>query len=213
MEAIAKGILSGLGYGLLIGPLFFLNIRVTLSQGFQHGMALIAGAFASDLALVLACWWSAEKLAAVSNNSFFQGWFGLVCGLMLFGFGLSAVWPRKHRFDHEMAKKITRSKRRYSFIQGFFINSSNPSNWLFWLSVAAVAKSQAAEGDEQYSRLFMAASLVALFSTDLAKAIIAHKVGRRLKPGLPEKIVAVAGVILIGLSLWIMWTVIQNWGQ
>lgn len=213
MEAIAKGILSGLGYGLLLGPLFFLNIRITLGHGLRHGLALVAGAFVSDLLLVLACWWSAETLAAVSNDNFFQGWFGLICGLLLFGFGLSAAWPRKHRFDEEMTGDISRSKRRYSFLQGFFINSSNPSNWLFWLSVAAVAKSQADDGDVQYSRLFMAAALVALFATDLTKALIAHKVGKRLKPGIPEKIVAVAGIILIGLSLWIIWTVFQNWGK
>jgi threonine/homoserine/homoserine lactone efflux protein len=139
MEAIAKGILSGLGYGLLIGPLFFLNVRLTLSQGFRHGVALVAGAFTSDCLLVLSCWWGAGQLAAISSNHAFQTWFGLICGLLLLGFGISALWPRKHDFSKEMTGDIPVSKRRYAFFQGLLINSTNPSNWLFWLSVATIA--------------------------------------------------------------------------
>ncbi len=69
MEAIAKGVLSGLGYGLLIGPLFFLNVRLTLGHGYRHGLALVAGAFTSDVVLVLTSWWGAGKLAAISSDA------------------------------------------------------------------------------------------------------------------------------------------------
>jgi hypothetical protein len=50
----------------------------------------------------------------------------------------------------------------------------------------------------------MAAALFALFLTDLSKVLLAHKIGGWLKPGVPEKIVRVAGMILIGLSIWIL---------
>lgn len=211
MEAIAKGILSGLGYGLLIGPLFFLNIRITLSQGIQHGIALVAGAFTSDLCLVLASWWGAGRLASISNDQFFQGWFGLICGLMLLGFGIAATLPGKRNFDQEMQAAIPSSKRRFAYFQGLLINSTNPSNWLFWLSVAAVAKAEAPGDSATYSRVFMGAALGALFVTDLTKALLADQIGKRLKPGVPEKIVRFAGFILIGLSLWILFSVGQNW--
>ncbi|MBL7828633.1 MAG: LysE family transporter [Saprospiraceae bacterium] len=211
MEAIAKGILSGLGYGLMLGPLFFLNIRITLGQGVKHGIALVAGAFSSDLCLVLASWWSAQKLAAVTNDQFFQGWFGLVCGALLLAFGISAVWSRNRNFNQEMQAAVPSSKRRYTFLQGFFINTTNPSNWLFWLSVAAVAKSESSDGSVLYARLFMATALITLFVTDLSKVLLAHHIGRRLKPGVPEKIVKIAGIILICLSIWVLFTVAKNW--
>lgn len=211
MEAIAKGILSGLGYGLLIGPLFFLNIRVTLSHGFRHGLALVAGAFSSDCLLVLTSWWGAERLGAISNNGDFQRWFGLLCGLLLLFFGLSALWSRKRNFTPELQADVPALRHRYSFLKGLLINSTNPSNWLFWLSVATVAKSEAAAGNQLGTRIFMFSALITLFLTDVSKVLLAHKIRTWLKPGMPEKIVRVAGFILIVLSGWILYRVIQNW--
>lgn len=211
MEAIAKGILSGLGYGLLIGPLFFLNIRLTLTYGYKHGLALIAGALTSDCMLVMTSWWGAGKLAAISNDASFQRWFGLFCGLLLLGFGIAAIFQKKRDFSKEMDVKIPLAKRRFSYLQGLIINCSNPSNWLFWLSVATIAKSEAPQGDLQYPKIFMASALFALFMTDLSKVLLAHKIGGWLKPGVPEKIVRVAGIIIIGLSVWILFSVFQHW--
>ncbi len=204
MEPILKGLLSGLAYGLLIGPLFFMNLRTTLTHGVRQGMALVAGAFTSDLILVLTCWWGASKLAAISQDSAFQTWFGIICGLMLLGFGISAVWPRKRRFDKELGEQQVVPKKRYAYFQGFSINMTNPSNWLFWLGVATAARAEATEGNENYVRLFMITALLALFGTDLSKVLLAHQIGKRLKPGVPEKIVQVAGVILIVVSIWIL---------
>ena len=210
MEPIIKGLLSGLAYGLLIGPLFFMNIRTTLNHGLRQGVALVAGAFTSDLILVLASWWGAGRLAAITSEAIFQNWFGLICGLLLFGFGLSAAWPRKRNFDKQMNENQVLPKRRHAYLQGFSINMTNPSNWIFWLGVAAAASADAPSGDAYYLRFFMAAALISLFSTDLAKVLLAHQIGKRLKPGVPEKIVRFAGFILMGVSSWILIRVVQN---
>ncbi|MFN0216214.1 MAG: LysE family translocator [Saprospiraceae bacterium] len=210
MEPIIKGLLSGLAYGLLIGPLFFMNIRTTLQHGTRQGVALVGGAFTSDLMLVFASWWGAARLAVITNDAAFQRWFGLICGLLLLGFGISAVWPRRRNFDKQMNDSQALPKRRFAFLQGFSINMTNPSNWLFWLGVAAAASSDAPDGDKYYLRFFMAAALISLFSTDLAKVLLAYQIGKRLKPGVPEKIVRLAGFILIGVSSWILIRVIQN---
>lgn len=210
MEPIIKGLLAGLAYGLLIGPLFFMNIRTTLAHGIRLGVALVAGAFLSDMLLVGVSWWGASTLATVASDAVFQRWFGLICGLLLFGFGLFAAWPRKRRFDDSLKNAQTTPKRRYAFLQGFTINMSNPSNWLFWLGVATAARAEAPADNEMYFRLFMATALLALFMTDLSKALLAHQIGKRLKPGVPEKVVQVAGFILMGVSVWILAGVYQQ---
>lgn len=209
MEPITKGLLSGLAYGLLIGPLFFLNIRTTLRYGKKQGFTLVAGAFLSDLSLVLASWWSAEKLSRIANETLFKSWFGLICGLLLLGFGLSAAWPRKRHFPGQTGEIKPVTKSHYTFLQGFSINMTNPSNWLFWLGVATAARAEAPAGDEHYVRYFMITALSTLFLTDLSKALLAHQLGKWLKPGIPELIVRVAGFILMGVSLWILFRVAQ----
>ena len=210
LEPILKGLLSGLAYGLLIGPLFFMNIRTTLRDGIKQGMTLVAGAFTSDLLLVLASWWGAGRLAAVTNEGLFQSWFGLICGLLLFGFGLSAVWPGKRNFSDQMNENQPVAKRHHAYLQGFSINMSNPSNWIFWIGVATAARAEAPDGSETHMRFFMAATLIALFITDLAKVLLAHQIGQRLKPGVPEKIVRFAGLILMIVSIWIIFRVLQS---
>jgi threonine/homoserine/homoserine lactone efflux protein len=210
MEPILKGLLSGLAYGLLIGPLFFMNIRTTLRDGVRQGMALVAGAFTSDLILVLASWWGAGRLAAMTSEGMFKSWFGLACGLLLFGFGLSAVLPGKRDLFAQLNENQSVAKRHHAYLQGFSINMSNPSNWLFWIGVATAARAEVPSGSETHMRFFMAATLIALFLTDLGKVLLAHQIGQRLKPGAPEKIVRFAGFILMAVSSWILFRVAQN---
>lgn len=209
MEPVVKGILAGLAYGLLLGPMFFVSLKVTLGQGWRHGVALVGGAFASDATLVAGGWWGAARLAAIAQKELFQSGFGLASGLILFGFGLSAVWPRKKRFSLDV-KDVPPMKRRYSFLQGFLINMSNPSNWLFWLSLATVVRAEALPENGRYAEIFLFATLVVVLATDLAKVLLAHQIGQRMKPGVPEKIVRAAGAILIVVSGWILFNVVRD---
>lgn len=212
MEPIIKGILAGLAYGLLLGPLFFVSLKVTLSQGWRNGVALVGGAFASDATLVAGGWWSAARLSAIARQEVFQSGFGLISGLILFGFGISAILPRKQAMVFNAEEPLTR--RRYTFLKGFFINMSNPSNWIFWLSLATAVQAEALPADGRYTEVFLVSTLVVVLLTDLAKVLLAHKIGKHLKPGVPEKIVRVAGVILLVVSGWVLFNVVKNifWG-
>jgi threonine/homoserine/homoserine lactone efflux protein len=212
METIIKGILAGLAYGLLLGPLFFVSLKVTLQQGWRYGVALVGGAFASDATLVAGGWWSAARLSSIARQEVFQSGFGLLSGLVLFGFGLSAVWPRK-RNSLTDSEEETSDRRRHSFFKGFFINMSNPSNWIFWLSLATVVQAEALPENEGAAEIFLIVTLAVVLLTDLAKVLLAHKIGKHLKPGVPEKVVRVAGVILLGVSSWLLFKVAANaWG-
>ncbi len=209
MEPVIKGILAGLAYGLLLGPLFFISLKVTLRQGWRNGVALVGGAFASDATLVAGGWWSAARLSAIAKQEMFHSGFGLVSGLILFGFGLSALWPRKRKSLMPNEEEPV-DKRRYSFIKGFLINMSNPSNWLFWLSLAAVVQAEALPESGRYAEIFLVATLIVVLLTDLAKVFFAHKIGKNLKPGVPEKVVQVAGIILLVVSGWVIFKVVAN---
>jgi threonine/homoserine/homoserine lactone efflux protein len=151
-------------------------------------------------------------LQAISNDKSFQNWFGLACGLLLLIFGAVALFARQRDLSKELEGDAAPvAKKRYAYLQGLLINFTNPSNWLFWLSVATIAKSEAPADNPYYAKIFMFSALLALCSTDLTKVLLAHKIGGWLKPGVPEKIVRFAGGILVCLSSWLLWSVAERW--
>ncbi len=97
MEAMLKGGLAGLAYGMLLGPLFFLSLQVTLNQGLRNGLALAIGAFASDATLAFGGWWSSAQLFTLVRQESFQSGMGAFGALLIIGFGISAIWPRKNK--------------------------------------------------------------------------------------------------------------------
>lgn len=200
-EGMIKGALAGLAYGLLLGPLFFLGLQIALKSGLHNGLALAAGAFMSDAVLAVAGWWSSGWLLALAREDRFQSALGAVGAFLIIGFGISAVWP--HKIPGEDIRVQRTEKRRYSFIKGFALNTANPSNWLFWLGLATAVRAEApADIEQRYTLAFLGMALLMVLSTDLAKVVLAWRIGNRLRPGLVRNIVRVAGVILIGVGGW-----------
>lgn len=206
MDSIWKGLLAGLAYGLLLGPLFFAGLRVTLARGLRHGVALVGGAFVSDIALATGGWWSTTRLAAIIRTELFQSVFGVAGGLLLFGFGLSAVLPKKNKPgpEAEAVTLLRGEKRRFAFAQGFLLNLMNPSNWFFWLGLATVASADALAGGTGSAGFFLAAALGVLGVTDICKLLIAHRIGKKLKPSWVQNVVRGAGLILMALGVSVL---------
>jgi len=202
LEAIIKGGLAGFAYGLLLGPLFFLGIQVTLKRGLRNGFALSGGAFVSDAMLASGSWWSSARLLDLARQEFFQSVMGTVGALLIIGFGISAMWPQKEKATGLIL--ATAGKRRYSFFKGFAVNMANPSNWLFWLGLATAARAEAPVEIKHYTLVFLACALVMVLATDIAKVFLAGTLGKRLRPGLPGRIVKVAGLILVIVGLWLL---------
>ncbi|TNE61943.1 MAG: hypothetical protein EP344_05595 [Bacteroidetes bacterium] len=201
-EAIIKGALAGLAYGMLLGPLFFMSLQVTLQRGLANGLSLAAGAFFSDALLAVGGWWSSGQLLALARQPLFQSAMGTVGALLIISFGISAVVPRNLEASGRFLGGLA-ARRRFSFAKGFALNMANPSNWLFWLGLATAVRAEAPDHIEGYTIWFLATTIFMVFSTDMAKVLLARKVGQVLRPGLPGKIVRVAGLvlILIGVSV------------
>lgn len=202
IEAIIKGALAGLAYGMLLGPLFFLGLQVTLKRGIRNGLALAGGAFVSDSMLAAGSWWSSAKLLELIRQEIFQSALGTVGALLIIGFGISAIWPRKETPTDILV--ATASKRRYSFLKGFALNMANPSNWFFWLGLATAARAEAPDTVKHYTLIFLSATLVLVLATDIAKIVLAGTIGKRLKPDLPGKIVRIAGYILLFVGICLL---------
>lgn len=208
-EAIIKGLLAGLAYGMLLGPLFFLGLQVTLNKGIRHGIALALGAFFSDALLAAGGWWSSAQLMALAQKESFQASLGLIGAFLIILFGVSALKPGRGPRDMSLTD-AGRHKRRYSLLKGFALNTANPSNWLFWFGLAAAGRADAPAGMTSYTLIFLGAALAVVLTTDIAKVLLAGKIGRQLRPDLPGKIVRAAGVVLIALGIWVLVEVLRK---
>ncbi|MCC6410929.1 MAG: LysE family transporter [Saprospiraceae bacterium] len=195
MDVLIKGVLAGLAYALLLGPLFFMSLKITLGQGLRNGFSLIVGAFLSDFLLVSLSWWSALRLEAVVSQEAFQNAFGFTGAVLLFGFGLHAVFSNRKQKDGDSS--MVKTKKRYAAMQGFTINILNPSNWLFWLSMATAARA-----GSDAPRLFLFSALATVFLSDITKVLLARRLGSSLTPRTIHYIVTGAGYLLMALSLW-----------
>ena len=90
-----------------------------------------------------------------------------------------------------------KTKKRYAAMQGFTINILNPSNWLFWLSMAT-----AAHAGSDTPRLFLFSALTTVFMSDVTKVLVARRLGSALTPRILHHIVTGAGYLLMALSFW-----------
>jgi threonine/homoserine/homoserine lactone efflux protein len=213
MESVLKGLLSGLAYGFLLGPLFFVSLKVTLSRGIRFGLVLVLGAFLSDATLILGAWWGAARLSEIANDPFFQRVLGLCSALLILGFGISAIFPRKRDFAKLDPANPAAPARwiGFMFVQGFLFNMINPSNWLFWLSLATAAHADtSADPNRSTTALFLGATLVAVFITDISKVLIINKIGTRLTPAVIGKIIQIAGFTLMLVGCWILIKLVKN---
>lgn len=213
MEAILRGGLAGLAYGFLLGPLFFIGLKLTLTKGVRHGMMLVAGAFVSDVLLILAAWRGAQYLAEFAQEDAFHTILGTVSGLLIIGFGISAMWPRKQDrlAGAVQAADPDTDKHRYSMLKGFLLNMANPSNWLFWLSMGAAANSeQVAAGKTSHAMLFLISAMVVVCISDICKVLIIHLIGKRITPQFIRTVVFASGVLLTAVGIWMLINLYTN---
>lgn len=163
---------------------------------------MAGGAFFSDAMLATIGWWSSARLMGLVKQESFQTFMGLTGALLIIGFGVSAAWPKKEKAAGALIPGA--SRRRYSFIQGFALNMANPSNWLFWFGLAAAARAEGPPDHKYYTIVFLGAALSMVLATDLAKVLLAGKIGEHLRAGIVVRIVRLAGIVLIGVGAWVL---------
>ena len=88
---LLEGILLGPTLSLMIGPLFFAIVQAALSGGIRAGIAVAVGLWTSDLLFVLRTYFGPSALASFTALPHFRLWAGLLGGLLLVIFGISAL--------------------------------------------------------------------------------------------------------------------------
>jgi threonine/homoserine/homoserine lactone efflux protein len=191
-------VLSGIGFGLLltvlVGPVFFTLLQTALHEGFRAGVHLAIGVLISDTCWIIVTYVFASQLDLTGKYKLVAGWIG---GLMLMAFGLATLLMKVKEKEVDDNKRTVHAK---FMAKGFLLNSLNPAVPLFWLGVITVVKTK-----ENYSIIhevvFFSCVLITVFSTDLFKSFIAHRLKKLLQRSVLIWVNRIVGLVLMGIGL------------
>ncbi len=201
IEALLKGITLGLLLSISVGPIMFSIIKQSLNNGHKGGIAFIIGVSASDLTMVLVSNLFTELFSALSSH---KKEIGIAGSVFLISLGVFFLFFKKIKVDEEGQQVFLKFRKRdYARIalSGYLMNTLNPAVFLFWLTASTTFINHTLE---QKLVIFLVC-LAIVFSTDIAKVMLAGKIRKKLTPHNIHIINRVNGLILIGFGIALIW--------
>ena len=201
IEALLKGITLGLLLSISVGPVMFSIIKQSLNNGHTGGLAFIIGVSASDITMVLVSNVFTELFAMLSSH---KKEIGIAGSIFLISVGIYFLFFKKIKVNEEGQQVFMQFRRRdYARLafSGYLMNTLNPAVFLFWLTASTTFINHTLQ---QKLVLFLAC-LAIVFSTDIAKVMLAGKIRKKLTPHNIHIINRVNGIILIGFGFALIW--------
>jgi len=195
MEALLKGIVSGITVSFLIGPIFFALVELTISKGWRSGLFYIFGVLISDVVLIYAV----ETILIQFSFDNIKSHVGLVGGILLIIFGMVTFFAKAST----QATNITNIKTLFqSFLKGVTINIFNPFVTIWWITMYSTISIYYNSNTDKI--FFYFGILLMVFLFDLLKMRFAYYLKQHLtldKLLIVKKIVGVClfifGVVMI----------------
>ncbi len=208
---ILKGLLLGLILSISIGPVIFAIIKQSLTNGHKAGYVFVAGVSMSDIVLLFICNFFTDFFTLALSHKALIAMLGAGFLLVL---SLYTLFIKKIVFDgREDGKEKLMSKRDLisTFLSGFFMNTLNPSVFLFWFAWTAAISASAAETNSPISYrvvVFGTCLLFVLFS-DLLKVALAGKLRPKLTVQNLIIINRISGIIILIFSAALLYGALQ----
>ena len=199
---ILKGLLLGLILSISIGPVIFAILKQSLTNGHKAGYLFVAGVSISDISLLFICnFFTSFFTLALAHKAFIA----LLGAGFLLVMSVYTLFFKKIVFEGgEDSKEKLMTKRDLvsTFLSGFFMNTLNPSVFLFWFAWTAAISANAEETDSPliYRILVFGTCLLFVLLSDLIKVALAGKL--RPKITLQNMIIInrVSGIIILLFS-------------
>lgn len=195
MEALLKGIVSGITVSFLIGPIFFALVELTISKGWRSGLFYIFGVLMSDVVLIYAV----ETILIQFSFDNIKSQVGLVGGILLIIFGMVTFFAKATI----QSTNVTNIKTLFqSFLKGVTINIFNPFVTIWWITMYSTISIYYNSNTDKI--FFYFGILLIVFLFDLLKMRFAYYLKQHLtldKLLIVKKIVGVClfifGVVMI----------------
>lgn len=201
IEALLKGITLGLLLSIAVGPVLFSVIKHSINVGHRGGLAFVAGVSASDFTLALLSNVFSALFETISSH---KQVIGITGSVFLAIVGIYFIFFKKVRFN-EQGRPLDAPFKKSDYVKmvlsGFFMNTLNPSVFLFWLTASTTFINHTIQ---ERIILFLTCLLLVL-SADIAKVLLANKIRNKLTPHNIHLINRINGIILVGFSIALIW--------
>ncbi len=175
LHPLFEGLILGLTVAITLGPAMFALLQTSVKHGVKIGIFLALGIFASDLALVVGCYFGASQIV---TNAKYHLILGIIGGIIMTTFGIYTFFkkvPKTEQVEAISEIKVKKPGPLAYFFKGFLLNIANPFLWVFWItSVLAITATYG--GDRRAVALFFTGTLATVLATDILKSILANKI-------------------------------------
>ena len=193
-DAILHGIGLGLLLSILIGPVFFLLLRISIEQGAKQALVLDIGVIAGD---ILYIWLSFIGTAAIFLNPTYSKPLGIIGSLILI---ITGVMPLFNKKPVEQKQIELKASNPYVLIsKGFILNITNPFVIFFWIASTGYAVTTF-DGDGYLILTYFAACIITYMLVDFLKIYAAVKIRKKLTPQILYRVTIISsmGIALLG---------------
>ncbi|MEO0044349.1 MAG: hypothetical protein RL329_3797 [Bacteroidota bacterium] len=197
-----KGILLGLTLSVIVGPIFFILLQVTIERGVKTGFLFITGVWLSDFLYMIAAFYGISGIQTLGGSAGFQVWMGWIGGLLLLSLGFVNLLKPPKKTQNINNQEITKDKWQL-WLKGFVVNSANPGTIIFWIGPAGTSVTDA-QTHPINAWIFLISLFLTIVVTDLLKIFFAKRLRENMSTGAMLKMRQVSGIALILFGLFLI---------
>lgn len=216
MEYVFQAIGIGFLLSIMIGPVFFVLLEISITKGFKSAMIFDAGVLLSDLFYIVISLFFAYQLKGlgdVKNNLILS----VLGGTLFIAYGVYNLFFKQVKMgtgaldeelldSEEKANKSTKKKDNSMLVlKGFMLNLLNPGVVIYWLAIIAKGFDLVAPYEsDAHIMIFITIILITFFGIDCLKAYVANKIKPLVTVKLLRGLNSLIGFIFLGTGIFLI---------
>lgn len=215
MEYVFQAIGIGFLLSIMIGPVFFVLLEISITKGFKSALIFDMGVLLSDLFYIVISLFFAYQLKGfgdVKNNFILS----IVGGGLFIAYGCYNLFFKKVEMntvtlDQELIDVepdvSQNNKRDYTLLvlKGFTLNLLNPGVVIYWLAIVAKGFDVVAKYESDlHIVIYLSVILITFFGIDCLKAFVANKLKPLVTVGLLKGLNLLIGLVFAGTGAFLI---------
>jgi len=216
MEYVFQAIGIGFLLSIMIGPVFFVLLEISITKGFKSAIIFDLGVLLSDLFYIVISLFFAYQLKGlgdVKNNLALS----ILGGSLFIAFGIYNLFFKQVRLapvdleqelidvPEQQAKPNRTKDNTMLVLKGFTLNLLNPGVVIYWLAIVAKGFDLVAKYESDiHISIYLSIILVTFFGIDCLKAYVANKLKPLVTINLLKALNVLIGVVFAGTGVFLI---------